>query len=112
MCWATQMLGTLAQVANAMLSSKPGSIILAHMRRPKRGTAEGIEAALPKLRRRGFRFVLYRNICAESIPPPTAPRNGQRVPIQSPGTQASSEKGKIHDDCHHLRVWQHGHCHR
>jgi peptidoglycan/xylan/chitin deacetylase (PgdA/CDA1 family) len=46
-----------AQVADAMLSSKPGSIILAHMNRPERGTAEGIDAALPKLSRRGFRFV-------------------------------------------------------
>jgi peptidoglycan/xylan/chitin deacetylase (PgdA/CDA1 family) len=46
-----------AQVANAMLSSKPGSIVLAHMNRPDSGTAEGIDAALPKLRRRDFRFV-------------------------------------------------------
>ena len=46
-----------AQVADAMLSSKPGSIILAHMNRPDGGTAEGIDAALPKLSRRGVRFV-------------------------------------------------------
>jgi peptidoglycan/xylan/chitin deacetylase (PgdA/CDA1 family) len=46
-----------SQVANAMLKSKPGSIILAHMNRPQSGTAEGIEAALPKLNRRGLRFV-------------------------------------------------------
>jgi peptidoglycan/xylan/chitin deacetylase (PgdA/CDA1 family) len=46
-----------AQVAAAMLSSKPGSIILGHMNRPDSGTAEGIDAALPKLSRRGFRFV-------------------------------------------------------
>jgi peptidoglycan/xylan/chitin deacetylase (PgdA/CDA1 family) len=46
-----------AQVAAAMLSSKPGSIILAHMNRPDSGTAEGIDAALPRLSRRGFRFV-------------------------------------------------------
>jgi peptidoglycan/xylan/chitin deacetylase (PgdA/CDA1 family) len=45
-----------AQVANAMLSSKPGSIILAHMNRPDSGTAEGIRAALPKLSRRNLRF--------------------------------------------------------
>jgi peptidoglycan/xylan/chitin deacetylase (PgdA/CDA1 family) len=45
------------QVADAMLGSKPGSIILAHMNRPNSGTAEGIAAALPKLRKRGFRFV-------------------------------------------------------
>jgi len=46
-----------SQVAAAMLSSSPGSIILAHMNRPDHGTAEGIHAALPKLRKRGFRFV-------------------------------------------------------
>jgi peptidoglycan/xylan/chitin deacetylase (PgdA/CDA1 family) len=46
-----------AQVADATLSSKPGSIILAHMNRPDGGTAEGIAAALPKLSQRGFRFV-------------------------------------------------------
>jgi peptidoglycan/xylan/chitin deacetylase (PgdA/CDA1 family) len=46
-----------AQVASAMLGSTPGSIILAHMNRPDRGTAEGIAAGLPKLRKRGFRFV-------------------------------------------------------
>jgi peptidoglycan/xylan/chitin deacetylase (PgdA/CDA1 family) len=46
-----------ARVADAMLSSKPGSIVLAHMNRPDSGTAEGIDAALPKLRRRDFRFV-------------------------------------------------------
>jgi peptidoglycan/xylan/chitin deacetylase (PgdA/CDA1 family) len=46
-----------AQVVDAMLSSKPGSIILAHMNRPDSGTAEGIQAALPKLSLLGFRFV-------------------------------------------------------
>ena len=46
-----------AQVADAMRSSKPGSIILAHMNQPASGTAEGIKEALPELRRRGFRFV-------------------------------------------------------
>ena len=46
-----------AQVVDAMLSSKPGSIILAHMNRPDGGTAEGIDAALPRLSRRGLRFV-------------------------------------------------------
>jgi peptidoglycan/xylan/chitin deacetylase (PgdA/CDA1 family) len=45
------------RVADAVLRSKPGSIILAHMNRPDGGTAEGIDAALPKLSRRGFRFV-------------------------------------------------------
>jgi peptidoglycan/xylan/chitin deacetylase (PgdA/CDA1 family) len=46
-----------AQVADAMLQSKPGSIILGHMNRPDGGTAEGIAAALPRVRRRGFQFV-------------------------------------------------------
>jgi peptidoglycan/xylan/chitin deacetylase (PgdA/CDA1 family) len=45
------------QVADSMLSSEPGSIILAHMNRPDGRTAEGIDAALPRLSRRGFRFV-------------------------------------------------------
>ena len=46
-----------AQVANAIVKSKPGSIILAHMNRPQGGTAEGIQAVLPKMHRRGLRFV-------------------------------------------------------
>ncbi len=46
-----------AQVADAMLTSKPGSIILAHMNQTASGTAEGIKRALPELRQRGFRFV-------------------------------------------------------
>jgi peptidoglycan/xylan/chitin deacetylase (PgdA/CDA1 family) len=45
------------QVADAMLGSTPGSIILAHMNRADGGTAEGIVTALPKLRKQGFRFV-------------------------------------------------------
>jgi peptidoglycan/xylan/chitin deacetylase (PgdA/CDA1 family) len=45
------------QVAGAMLRSERGSIVLAHMNRPDGGTAEGIDAALPKLSRRGFQFV-------------------------------------------------------
>ena len=46
-----------SEVTAAMLSSTGGSIILAHMNRPSGGTAEGVEAAVPKLRQRGFRFV-------------------------------------------------------
>jgi peptidoglycan/xylan/chitin deacetylase (PgdA/CDA1 family) len=48
---------TADQVAHAMLSSEPGSIILAHMNRPDGGTAEGVDTALPRLSRRGVRFV-------------------------------------------------------
>jgi hypothetical protein len=46
-----------SQVTEAMLSSTPGSIVLAHVNQPDGDTAEGIAAALPELSRRGFRFV-------------------------------------------------------
>ncbi len=45
------------QVKQACLSVGPGSIILAHMNHPESDTAEGIRAAVPELRSRGFRFV-------------------------------------------------------
>jgi hypothetical protein len=37
--------------------AEPGSIILAHMNHPESDTAEGIMAAVPELRNKGFRFV-------------------------------------------------------
>ena len=46
-----------SEVTDAVLSSTEGSIILTHMNRPSGGTAEGVEAAVPKLRQRGYRFV-------------------------------------------------------
>lgn len=48
---------TAEQVQAAFLEAEPGSIILAHMNQPQGETAEGIMAAVPKLRERGFRFV-------------------------------------------------------
>ncbi len=45
------------QVEEALFSSAPGSIILMHMNHPEGKTAEGLIAALPELRKRGFRFV-------------------------------------------------------
>jgi peptidoglycan/xylan/chitin deacetylase (PgdA/CDA1 family) len=45
------------QVEEGLLSSAPGSIILMHMNHPEGKTAEGLIAALPELRKRGFRFV-------------------------------------------------------
>lgn len=45
------------QVRRAFLSSRPGSIIIAHMNHPESETAEGIMAAVPELRSKGFRFV-------------------------------------------------------
>ncbi len=45
------------KVKAALLSSKPGDIIIAHMNHPEAGTGAGIIAAVPELRKRGFRFV-------------------------------------------------------
>lgn len=46
-----------AQVEAALLTSQPGDIIIAHMNHPEGETAAGLMAAIPKLQRRGFRFV-------------------------------------------------------
>lgn len=45
------------QVKTTLLSSTPGSIVILHMNHPEGGTAEGVKAAVPELRRKGFRFV-------------------------------------------------------
>jgi peptidoglycan/xylan/chitin deacetylase (PgdA/CDA1 family) len=44
-------------VQNSMSAAAPGAISLAHMHRPKSGTAAGMTAALPALRAAGFTFV-------------------------------------------------------
>lgn len=46
-----------AQVQRAMSAAAPGGIVLAHMHRPKSGTAAGMAAAIPALRASGFTFV-------------------------------------------------------
>jgi peptidoglycan/xylan/chitin deacetylase (PgdA/CDA1 family) len=46
-----------AKVKSAILSARPGDIIIAHMNHPEAGTGAGIIAALPELKKRGFRFV-------------------------------------------------------
>lgn len=46
-----------AKVTAALLASKPGDIIIAHMNHPEAGTGAGIMAAVPLLEKRGFRFV-------------------------------------------------------
>ncbi|AMV72724.1 polysaccharide deacetylase family protein [Desulfuromonas carbonis] len=46
-----------AEVEAALLAAQPGEIIIAHMNHPEAGTGAGIIAAVPELRRRGFRFV-------------------------------------------------------
>jgi len=45
------------QVEEALLHSAPASIILMHMNHPKGETAQGVSAAVPELKKRGFRFV-------------------------------------------------------
>lgn len=48
---------TAAQVQQNMMQARPGGIALAHMHRPKSGTAAGLFAAVPALRANGFDFV-------------------------------------------------------
>ncbi len=48
---------TAVQVEQAVLKSRPGSIVIGHMNRPTSGTAQGIDAAIPQLTSSGFRFV-------------------------------------------------------
>jgi peptidoglycan/xylan/chitin deacetylase (PgdA/CDA1 family) len=45
------------QVKEALLRARPGDIVILHMNHPSGGTAAGVIAALPELKRRGFRFV-------------------------------------------------------
>ncbi|GGA79587.1 polysaccharide deacetylase family protein [Ornithinibacillus halotolerans] len=47
-----------SQVEQALLSARPGSIILLHMNQPTSGTADGVKAAIPQLLADGFEFVL------------------------------------------------------
>ncbi|HIJ82052.1 MAG TPA: polysaccharide deacetylase family protein [Desulfuromonadales bacterium] len=46
-----------AQVEAALLRAVPGDIALLHMNHPESGTAAGVMAAVPKLEKKGFRFV-------------------------------------------------------
>ncbi len=46
-----------AQVKMALLKAVPGDIALLHMNHPEAGTGAGIIAAVPELKRRGFKFV-------------------------------------------------------
>ncbi|WP_330183550.1 polysaccharide deacetylase family protein [Nocardia sp. NBC_01503] len=48
---------TAAQVQANMMTAKPGGISLAHMHRPRSGTAPGMYAALTALKANGFQFV-------------------------------------------------------
>lgn len=44
------------QVERALLTAKPGSIVISHLNHPGSGTAEGTASAIPKLAAAGFRF--------------------------------------------------------
>jgi len=45
------------QVKAALLKAVPGDIVILHMNHPEGETAAGVMAAIPELKRRGFRFV-------------------------------------------------------
>ena len=45
------------QVKEALLNAAPASIILMHMNHPEGETAEGVMAAIPELKKAGFKFV-------------------------------------------------------
>ena len=45
------------QVKKALLGVRPGDIVILHMNHPEAGTGRGVMAAVPELRKRGFRFV-------------------------------------------------------
>lgn len=47
---------TATQVKHALLSAKPGSIVILHMNQPKGETAEGLKLAIPQLIREGYHF--------------------------------------------------------
>jgi peptidoglycan/xylan/chitin deacetylase (PgdA/CDA1 family) len=44
------------QVKKALLAAMPGDIVILHMNHPESGTAAGVIAAIPELKKRGFRF--------------------------------------------------------
>nr|WP_246551845.1 polysaccharide deacetylase family protein [Geobacter hydrogenophilus] len=50
------------QVRAALLKARPGDIALLHMNHPESGTAAGVMAAIPELRKRGFRFVKLSDV--------------------------------------------------
>ena len=52
---------TKEQVCKACLSAPPGSILIFHMNHPEKETAEGIMAAIPKLKIMGYKFVKLNN---------------------------------------------------
>lgn len=45
------------EIKNALLSAKEGSIVILHMNKPSKSTAEGVKLAVPILKEKGFKFV-------------------------------------------------------
>ncbi|WNF38587.1 polysaccharide deacetylase family protein [Bacillaceae bacterium IKA-2] len=48
---------TANQVKEALLKAQPGSIALLHMNQPSKGTAAGVQMAIPLLKELGFSFI-------------------------------------------------------
>jgi peptidoglycan/xylan/chitin deacetylase (PgdA/CDA1 family) len=61
------------QVTTALLASPPGSIVILHMNHPECGTAKGVMAAVPEMRKRGVRFVRLADYPLRQGWPETAP---------------------------------------
>lgn len=53
------------QVRDALLRARSGDIALLHMNHPESGTAAGVMAAIPELRKRGWRFVRLSDAALE-----------------------------------------------
>lgn len=60
----------LREIRARLLKASRGDIVLCHMNRPEGQTAEGIMAALPILRKRGFKFARLEE-CFPGTSPPT-----------------------------------------
>lgn len=50
------------QVKAALLAARPGDIVIMHFNHPESGTAQGVMAAVPLLKQRGFRFVRLSDV--------------------------------------------------
>ncbi|TCW39142.1 polysaccharide deacetylase family protein [Laceyella sacchari] len=50
------------QVKQALLTAKPGSIVILHFNQPQGETAEGLKQAIPLLRKQGYRFVKLEDV--------------------------------------------------
>jgi peptidoglycan/xylan/chitin deacetylase (PgdA/CDA1 family) len=53
------------QVKKALLGAAPGDIVILHMNHPESGTAAGVMAAIPELKKRGYRFVRLSDVTLE-----------------------------------------------